>query len=114
MRKIEQEMVAAIKQRRNWKSSNTAVEVDAAGALTVRLHGHAIAQVMANGVQVKLSACGWYTVTTKSRLNAVIDALFDAGCGIYQSAGEWSFRDGSMVTRWEEVEGDWMATHVAF
>lgn len=110
MRKIEQEMVAAIQQRRNWRSGNTAVEVDAAGAVTVRLHGHAIAEVMANGVQVKLSACGWHTATTKSRLNAVIDALFEAGCGIYQSAGNWFFRDQGRSTAWEEVENEWIST----
>lgn len=113
MRKIEQQMIEAIRQRRNWRSANTAVEVDKSGAITVRLHGHAIAQVMANGSQVKLSACGWYTATTKSRLNAVIDALFGIGCGIYQASGNWIFRDGAKATPWENMENEWVSTHVA-
>lgn len=83
MRKIEKDMVAAIKAKKNWKSGNTKVDIEN-GAVLVRLHGNLIAQIGEEVLDV--SDCGFPTRTTRSRLNAVIGA-----CGrterVYQTKG---------------------------
>ena len=107
MRKIERQMQAAIATRTNWSKSNTSVEVDSEGFTDVRLHGNRIAQIEPNG-DIILSSCGWDTVTTKSRLNAVLD-VFLSGCGIFQKDFTWyvgdlntPFFDGFRITRWKQ------------
>ena len=75
MPKIESEMQSAIVERRNWSKSNTCVSVDSDNNTTVTLHGNPIATIFNNG-NIRLSSCGWQTVTTKSRLNAILDCFF--------------------------------------
>jgi hypothetical protein len=95
MRKIEREMVAAIKAQKNWRKANTEVvcEKDNDGAFfTVLLHGNAIAEGEwfdgeGDGVAY-LYSCGWKTATTKSRLNAVVAAVGSKEF-IFQRKGEW-------------------------
>src|SRR5574337_2158291 len=77
MRKIEQQMIQAIRNQTNWKSGNTKVEVSRTQC-DVRLHGHLIASVFNLVIATKDSPhcvvfdhCGYSTVTTRSRLNAV-------------------------------------------
>ena len=102
MRKIESEMQAAIVERRNWSKSNTSVSVDSLGNTFVTLHGNLIATISNNG-DMKLSSCGWQTVTTKSRLNAILDCFFHY-VRIFQKQFEWyiggdSFFDGYQINR---------------
>jgi len=104
MRKIEQEMQTAIRNRTDWKKSNTSVDVDSEGFTSVRLHGNRIAEIEPNG-DIILSSCGWDTPTTKSRLNAVLDC-FVSGCGIFQKDFTWyvgnlntPFFDGFKIIR---------------
>ena len=104
MRKIESEMQAAIAERRNWSKSNTCVSVDSDNNTTVTLHGNTIATIFNNG-DMRLSSCGWETVTTKSRLNAIID-VFLSGCHIFQRDFTWyvgdmntPFFDGFRISR---------------
>lgn len=92
MRKIEQQMLAAIHQRKDWSCDNTRVQVTyfAHGArlidrISVFLHGNHIAQIEPNSVAV--NACGWKTTTTKSRLNAILREFCRAG--IYQKNKQW-------------------------
>ena len=87
MRKIEAQMNAAIAGRRNWSKDNTRVEVDKHGDTYVYLHGHNIARIADNG-DIQLSSCGWETVTTKSRLNAILDC-FVHNISIYQRDWQW-------------------------
>ena len=87
MRKIESEMQAAIAERRNWSKSNTCVSVDSDNNTTVTLHGNTIATIFNNG-DMRLSSCGWETVTTKSRLNAILDVFFH-NLGIWQRDFTW-------------------------
>ncbi len=76
MRKIERAMNFAISNKGNWSSSNTRVEFnDSTNCSNVFLHGHNIATFDHNLKAVKLSSCGWQTVTTKSRLNAILDEV---------------------------------------
>ena len=102
MRKIESEMQAAIVERRNWSKSNTSVSVDSLGNTFVTLHGNLIATISNNG-DMKLSSCGWQTVTTKSRLNAILDCFFH-NVHLVQKQFEWyiggdSFFDGYQIIR---------------
>lgn len=76
MRKIEKEMVSAIKAKQNWAKDNTMVIVDGGGfRQRVYLHGNLIATIDSLTKTVRLSSAKWHTSTTKSRLNRVLDSL---------------------------------------
>ena len=95
MRKIEKQMNFAISNKGNWSKSNTTVEFnESTNCSTVKLHGHSIATYDHATAALKISSCGWETVTTKSRLNAILQEV-KPGCGIFQKQFEWfvSFRD---------------------
>lgn len=69
--------------------NNTTVETGFAvltgeDAVVVRLHGHAIYQVASDGRRY-VRTCGWNTVTTRSRLNAL---LADTPCRVASVKGE--------------------------
>jgi len=78
MRKIEQEMVTAIRAGRNWKSGNTEVLHDpviGGCEVEVWLHGNLIAKRYYRGDapgQWQITLAGWNTNTTRSRLNALM------------------------------------------
>ena len=94
MRKIEQQMNRAIANRTDWSSSNTRVEFnDSTNCSSVFLHGHRIATVDHSTNAVKVSSCGWQTVTTKSRLYAILSEV-KYGCSVFQKQWNWyvSFR----------------------
>lgn len=90
MRKIEQQMNAAITDNATWSMANTAVTLNAEGESEVFLHGNLIARIGENFVQ--LFDGGWQTSTTKSRLNAICSAHAVEGEGVFQKAGEWFCR----------------------
>ena len=95
MRKIEQQMNRAISNRTNWAGSNTTVTYnDSTNCSSVFLHGHRIATFDHNLKAVKISSCGWQTVTTKSRLNAILDEV-KWGAKLFQKNWNWfvSFND---------------------
>ena len=78
MRKIEQQMLNAIDNRKSWQSGNTAVTIRFNGDLSVYLHGNHIADVGAIvGADRKFLVVNtetlrrWATPTTKSRLRAL-------------------------------------------
>ena len=78
MRKIETLMNAAISNNQNWQSGNTSVHFnEESGVSVVRLHGNKIAEV--GDTFIRLFDGGWQTVTTKSRLNAILAEHGDAG-----------------------------------
>ena len=92
MRKIERDMNTAIRNRKeHWQCANTLVEsfycsaTDRVGSI-VKLHGNKIAEVYANSIV--LFDGGWQTVTTKSRLNALLDE-FATGTGVIQRNFDW-------------------------
>ena len=94
MRKIERAMNFAISNKGNWSSSNTQVTFnDSTNCSSVFLHGHNIATVDHATNAVKVSSCGWQTVTTKSRLNAILSEV-KYGCSVFQKQWNWyvSFR----------------------
>ena len=82
-------MNRAIVNRTDWSSSNTRVEFnDSTNCSSVFLHGHNIATVDHSTNAVKISSCGWQTVTTKSRLNAILSEV-KYGCSVFQKQFDW-------------------------
>ena len=95
MRKIESEMIAAIKGNTDWKSANTEVRHTCDNVNPpvshVYLHGNKIAEV--GDDFLKLFDGGYQSKTTKSRLNAILSE-FGYTCGtkqefIFQKQYEW-------------------------
>ena len=93
MRKIEQQMNEAILNRKDFFKGNTSVEnyITETGAreAVVKLHGNHIATV---GDTLQISDAGWQTVTTKSRLNALLNE-FAEGCYLFQKNFDWFLGD---------------------
>ena len=91
MRKIETQMIAAIKNNIDWKSANTEVVSQQNGVSYVYLHGNKIAEV--GDDFLKLYDGGRQSMTTKSRLNALLSE-FGYTCGtkqeyVFQKQFEW-------------------------
>ena len=106
MRKIEQQMIEAIRDLIGkadydgvyFKSGNTTVEQvhDGIAGTTgyeriiwTRLHGNNIAAIKPARRQIWLGHCGWRTATTKSRLCAILSELTPAPYFLCQIEGEW-------------------------
>ena len=89
MRKIEQQMIDAIKGNKNWSSGNTQV-VTNLDLSNVYLHGNLIAQIDNNTVTIFDG--GWRSKTTKSRLNVLCEEFCIAGEGVFQKDFLWYVR----------------------
>lgn len=95
MRKIEQEMVAAIKGDRDWKSANTEV-VTCSNVSDVYLHGNLIARI--GETWIELFDGGWQSKTTKSRLNAILSAFGMEGERVFAKDFSWFVQyDGAPI-----------------
>ena len=71
MRKIEQEMITAIKERKSYRKDNTVVNVNLNNDIVrVYLHNSLIAEITDGTLYI--SNCGYQTKTTKSRLNSIL------------------------------------------
>ena len=98
MRKLEKQMNYALSNKNNWAGSNTTVLYNEfTNCSQVLLHGHNIATLDHNTKALKLSSCGYETVTTKSRLNAILDEI-DYGCKVFQKQWNWYFRSNNNQT----------------
>ena len=93
MREISRLASKALMNHEKFKRGNTRVEVDSDGAAYLKLHGNTIACHEVDGT-LKITNCGWSTVTTKDRLNALPHVH------IQQRNWDW-FLNG------EEWDGDW-------
>ena len=82
-------MNRAVATKCNWCGSNTQVTYNEnTDCSQVRLHGHLIATVDHSTNAVKLDSCGYQTVTTKSRLNALLEEV-KFGCKVFQKNFDW-------------------------
>jgi len=101
MRKIEQQMNDAVANNRNWQNANTSVHFNEETCESiVRLHGNKIAVIGDNFLQVFDG--GWQSVTTKSRLNALIDRFCNATTdGVYQRQHVWYLKDNNVEREFE-------------
>ena len=97
MRKIEQQMNTAIAEgKSNWKLDNTRV-VTVNEVAHVFLHDNKIAEI-GEGFIVLMDG-GWQSVTTKSRLNAILSENGLPGERVYQKDYVWNVRlsDGTSI-----------------
>tara|TARA_B100000902_G_C27265943_1_gene893510 strand:+ start:193 stop:519 length:327 start_codon:yes stop_codon:yes gene_type:complete len=89
MRKIETQMNNAISEGTDWRSANTRVEtID--GVSTVFLHNNKIAEI--GDAFIRLFDGGRQTMTTKSRLNAILNVHGEEGDCVFQKNFEWFIR----------------------
>jgi uncharacterized protein YpmS len=101
MRKIESQMIQAIKSETDWKSGNTKVvnffnDGDKCVVASVFLHGNKIAEVSDNDMTIFDG--GWQSNTTKSRLNALINEFCNAFTdGVFQKNYQWFVRDNNVT-----------------
>ena len=106
MRKLERQMNFAVSNKGNWAGSNTQVTYNEnSNCSQVRLHGHLIATFDHSTQALKIDSCGWQSVTTKSRLNALLEEV-KYGCKVFQKNFDWfvsyndqiaSFWDGMIL-----------------
>lgn len=120
MRKVEARMINAIRDLIGMAShdgrymfcGNTEVSQHHHGIahtpgyqriISVRLHGNEIAAIRPSERTVWVSDCGWRTVTTKSRLNALIRALTRHGAdgAITQRNRQWVQMQGQAAYAWK-------------
>ena len=103
----------ALSNKSDWRGSNTVVEYNSnTNCSSVYLHGHQIATLDHNTNAVKLDSCGYETVTTKSRLNAILEEV-KYGCRVFQKNFDWfvrynnqtqSFFDGMILLDTDSLE----------
>ena len=110
MRQIEKQMNFALSNKGNFSNSNTSVTYYKSENLSeVRLHGNLIAWLDHTKQVLAISSAGWHTVTTKSRLNALLYE-FNTGIRVFQKNWDWfvtdftgkkkvDFYDGLLVTK---------------
>lgn len=87
------------KQNRGQRKvgNNTYAYIEHDGTVAIELHGTKVVRFFTNGL-VQLNTGGWYTSTTKDRINKFTNA------GVYQRKGEWflqngiPFEDGMLVS----------------
>ena len=86
-------MNQAVANSATWSSGNTTVHFNEEENLSiVRLHGNKIAEIGEDFLRIFDG--GWQTVTTKSRLNALIDRFCNAQTdGVFQKNYQWFVRD---------------------
>jgi hypothetical protein len=84
-------MNTAIQNNANWQSANTAVTFDEESSISsVFLHGNKIAEV--GDTFIRLFDGGWQSVTTKSRLNAILSEHGESGDCVFQKNFNWFVR----------------------
>ena len=95
MRKIESQMIQAIKSETDWKSGNTKVinfynDGKEVVVTSIFLHDNLIAEV--TDTDMTIFDGGYQSVTTKSRLNALCDEFCITGEGVFQKNYQWYVR----------------------
>ena len=94
-------MIESIKSETDWKSGNTKVvnffnDGDTCVVSSVFLHGNKIAEVTDNDMTIFDG--GYQSVTTKSRLNALINEFCDALTdGVFQKDYTWYVKDNNVT-----------------
>lgn len=108
-RKIETEMLNAIRYQQEWRKDNTEVRIVEEGVMftpsynktiEIYLHCNRIARIEPGLNRITVSSCGWRTSATKSRLNAILQYFNKPG--IFQKNYTWhigneTFADGMTV-----------------
>ena len=98
MRKIEQQMISAVKNCKDWRNDNTEVLYSPSRQVScVYLHKNLIATISKD--EVEIYDGGWQSVPTKSRLNAIIKGLCDGyNQSVFQKKHVWYIQDDGEFT----------------
>ena len=90
-------MCSAVHNSENWSNANTSVSFNEEDNISiVRLHGNKIATV--GDDYVEIFDGGYQSVTTKSRLNALINEFCNAFTdGIFQKNYQWFVKDNNII-----------------
>lgn len=100
MRKITKQAIEAFNAGRNFNSSNTKVKAynngSHSGEIYLYLHGNVIAKRI-NGT-LSISNCGWFTNTTRERLNGL------PGVSICQRKGQWYLNGSPWDGEWIDIK----------
>jgi len=99
MKKIERLMNAAITEGRNWQLGNTKV-LSGPNVSFVFLHDNKIAQI--GDTFIELFDAGWQTVTTKSRLNAILQVHGCDGDRVFQKNHQWFVSTSDGIVEFED------------
>jgi len=86
MRKIEQQIITAIRNNQDLKVANSQV-ISYTNSSDVYLHGNLIARI--GETWMELFDGGWQSRTTKSRLNALLSAFGMDGEYVFQKNFQW-------------------------
>lgn len=90
--KITRDSVHAFIAGKPFKRENMDVNVHTNGNVYLRLWGNPIATKMNNGKLLFINTCGWFTNTTKERLNYLLYAV-GSDLKIVQKKGVWYLND---------------------
>lgn len=117
MKKITEEMVNAVFNKRKLNKSNTAVEYllqPHAETTDVYLWNNLIARYNHRAETLQIFSCGWYSNTTKERLNGLLWRFNKAY--IRQKNFKWyvelpdgeevDFKEGMILNAYEAIEED--------
>ena len=107
MRKISREASEAFWEDRDFKKSNTEVTVFETDVFFY-LHGHLIARRSRTFDNLQINHCGWPTVATKDRLNAILSVGGYGRQRIYQKDKSWYIsqdlqKDIPVYRGWNEI-----------
>ncbi len=90
MRKITKQIVEAFIEGRPKSGKNTSTDGE-----KLYLHGNCIAEKI--GKELHISNAGWFSTTTKERLNGLPHV------SIYQSKGRWYLNGVEWDGKWQKV-----------
>lgn len=105
-RKIEDQILDALRAKRNFWGGNTEITVSDKGNMQVSLHGSPIVRIEKDAKDIFISLAKWNTNTTRARINLVLshygisrvanvkNAPFIAGVAIPTSGWVRVARDG--------------------
>ncbi len=106
MRKIEQQMIAAIQENKDLKIANTEV-ISCTNVSDVYLHGNLIARI--GETWMELFDGGYQSNTTKSRLNALLSAFGMDGEYVFQKNFQWFVQyDGAPIPFFSGMRLAWL------
>ena len=91
MRKITEQALKAFVNGTNFKSGNTRIEA-IGNEVFMYLHDNLIASRTNRKPIVRVCSAGWQTVTTKERLNAIIEHYLSPADKIYQKNFVWYWK----------------------
>ena len=107
-RKITTLAINAFMSAREFSLDNTKIEVvterfcteipgDTRPAILLKLHGHVIARRYIGSNDIQITNAGWFSNTTKERLNGI------PGVSICQKKGQWFLNGNAWNGEWTTI-----------